>query len=131
MRYLVDTDWLIDAFVGVPTSVDVLERLSDHGMGVSIVSYPELFEGAFGHPDSRARLAQLHTRLDRFITVPLSIPIMEVFALTRASLRRTGALIPDMDLLIAATAIHHDLTLLTRNTRHFGRIGELNLYRTS
>jgi predicted nucleic acid-binding protein len=30
-------------------------------------------------------------------------------------------LILDMDLLIASSAIHHDLTLMTRNVRHFRR----------
>jgi predicted nucleic acid-binding protein len=29
---------------------------------------------------------------------------------------------------IAATALHHDLTLLTRNRRHFSRIPSLRLY---
>ena len=33
-----------------------------------------------------------------------------------------GQIIADFDILIAATALHHDLTLLTRNTRHFDRI---------
>ena len=56
---------------------------------------------------------------------------MDVFARTRVELRRAGRLIPDLDLLIAATAIHHDLTLLTRNVRHFGRIPELQLYQPS
>lgn len=39
-----------------------------------------------------------------------------------------GMLIPDLDLLIASTAIVHNLTLMTRNTRHFSRIAELTLY---
>jgi len=53
---------------------------------------------------------------------------MEIFVQTRANLRRAERLIPDLDLLIAATAIHHDLTLLTRNVRHFGRVPDLRLY---
>lgn len=53
---------------------------------------------------------------------------MERFAGIRGDLRRRGQLIPDLDLLIAATALHHDLTLLTRNVRHFDRIPELRLY---
>lgn len=34
----------------------------------------------------------------------------------------------DPDLLIAATALHHDLTLVTRNRKHFERIPGLDLY---
>jgi predicted nucleic acid-binding protein len=37
-------------------------------------------------------------------------------------------LIPDLDCLIAATAVHHHLILLTRNRRHFARIPDLRLY---
>ena len=56
---------------------------------------------------------------------------MEQFARIRARLRRQGQLIPDLDLLIAATAVTHGLTLVTRNRRHFERIPELALYRPS
>lgn len=131
MSYLVDSDWLIDAFIGVPAAVSVLARLRTEGLAVSIISYGELFEGAIGAPDPQTELDRFRTFLARLTLVPLSDPIMEVFARTRADLRRTGRLIPDLDLLIAATAMHHDLTLLTRNVRHFGRIPELRLYQPS
>ncbi|MDQ2810105.1 MAG: type II toxin-antitoxin system VapC family toxin [Chloroflexota bacterium] len=36
-------------------------------------------------------------------------------------------LIGDADTLIAATALHHDLTLVTGNRRHFSRIPNLTL----
>lgn len=38
-----------------------------------------------------------------------------------------GNLIPDLDLLIASTALEHALVLLTRNRRHFQRIPQLRL----
>ncbi len=131
LRYLVDTNWVIDAYIGTPASVQVLNHLSDDGLGVSIISSGELFEGAFGFPDPQARLAQFRVLLNRFTTGPLSDPIMEDFARTRAQLRRSGQLIPEMDLLIAATALSHDLTLVTRNFRHFERIPNLTLYQPS
>lgn len=49
MSYLVDSDWLIDAFVGAPSAVDRLDRLREDGLAVSIISYGELFEGALAH----------------------------------------------------------------------------------
>jgi tRNA(fMet)-specific endonuclease VapC len=55
---------------------------------------------------------------------------MEIFGRTRSGLRRAGQLIPDLDLLIGATALHHDLILLTRNRRHFTHIPGLRLYAT-
>ncbi len=53
---------------------------------------------------------------------------MEKFAEIRALLRRRGELISDFDILLGATALHHDLTVLTYNKRHFERIPDLKLY---
>lgn len=131
MRYLVDSDWLIDAFLGVPAAVNLLARLRDDGLAVSIVSYGELFEGAAGTPDPVAELARFRRFLARLALLSRDDAVMERFAYIRAELRRRGQLIPDLDLLIAATALHHDLTLLTRNVRHFKRIPELRLYQPS
>src|SRR3954471_21882479 len=88
---------------------------------VSIISHGELFEGVFDVPDSATRLEELHHFLNQFETLPLTDPIMETFGRTRSHLRRSGQMIADLDLLIAATAVSH-LALLTRNIRHFGRV---------
>lgn len=59
--------------------------------------------------------------------MPLDRAIMRRFAQVRGDLRSKGQLIGDPDLLIAATALHYDLTLLTHNVRHFGRIAGLKV----
>ena len=53
---------------------------------------------------------------------------MESFAHIRGELRARGQIIGDADILIAATALDNDLTLVTQNTRHFSRIPNLRLY---
>jgi hypothetical protein len=58
-------------------------------------------------------------------------PIMERFAEARSFLRKHGQLISDFDLLVGATALHHDLTVLTFNLRDFQRIPDLKLYQPS
>ena len=128
MTYLVDSDWLIDALGGVATAVSTLDRLSEHGLAVSIVAVGEIYEGAYGFPDPQAMLASFREFLSDYAVLPLSDPIMAVFARERARLRAQGQLIPDLDLLTAATALTHDLVLITRNWRHFGRIPDLRLY---
>jgi tRNA(fMet)-specific endonuclease VapC len=121
VRYLVDTDWVIDASGGVLSAQNILDELSDDGIGVSIVSYGEIFEGAFSDTDPDARLALFRIHLTTFQLVPLTPDIMENFRRIRASLRRRGQLIPDIDLQIAATAV-------TRNLRHFTRVSGLKRY---
>jgi predicted nucleic acid-binding protein len=126
--YLVDTDWLIDAIVGVPAARVLLNRLSGDGVAVSMVSLGELFEGVHLSPDPAEHLRSLKGFLTGYTILNLSEAIMEEFGRIRADLRRHGMLIPDLDLLIAATALHHNLSLVTRNVRHFIRIPGLNLF---
>lgn len=128
MSYLADTDYLIDAAAGTPAAVRTLLELADQGIAVSVVSLGELFEGAYGAADPPRLLAGYRQFLAPYPVLPLTDPIMESFATARARLRRAGLLIPDFDLLIAATAIHHDLALLTRNRRHFARLPDLKLH---
>jgi tRNA(fMet)-specific endonuclease VapC len=44
-----------------------------------------------------------------------------------ATLRASGQLIEDADLLIAAMALVHDMTLVTHNMAHFARISGLQV----
>jgi len=128
VRYLVDSDYLVDALVGIPSATILIEGLAGDGVGISIVSYGEVFEGAFSDTDPKPRLTQIRAFLARFALIDLSDPIMEHFARVRTDLRRQGMLIPDLDLLIATTALYHDLALVTRNLRHFARIPDLTLH---
>jgi predicted nucleic acid-binding protein len=54
--------------------------------------------------------------------------IMERYADIRSYLRRRGELFPDFDILLAATAIHHNLAIPTHNTRHLQPIPDVQLY---
>ena len=128
MRYLIDADWLIDAAIGKPFAVQTLDQLSFDGMAVGIIAVAEVYEGAFGAPDPMATLSSFREFLGSYAILPLTDSMVEHFARMRAALRQQGRLIPDMDLLIAATAVAEDLTLVTRNLRHFARIPELRLY---
>lgn len=129
MGYVVDTDWLIDAAIGRAVAVRTIDRLTSDGVAFSIISVAELYEVAFGTYDPETTLVHFRRFLGSYTTLPLTDSIAERFARLRATLRQRGQLIPDMDLLIAATAIDENLVLVTRNLRHFDRIGELNLYR--
>lgn len=84
--------------------------------------------GPWAPPKPEAHLASFRQFLDPYQVLNLNNPIVERFAAIRLDLRRRGQLITDFDILIAATAIHYDLTLCTYNLRHFERIPVLQLY---
>lgn len=122
---------MIDAAGGQALAVQTLGSLSIDGLAISIIAIAEIYEGAFGSPEPALKLADFRDFLRDYAILPATDPIAERFAGLRAHFRKQGQLIPDLDLLIGSTALHHDLTLLTRNVRHFGRVPGLRLYRPS
>ncbi len=127
MPHLLDANWAIHALADRPPYVDTLRRLESEGLALSWVTVGEVYEGAFGLPDPQGHLASFRRFLQPLRILGLNDPIMERFAEVRALLRRRGELIPDLDIIVGATALHHDLTVLT-NDRHFARIPGLKLY---
>jgi len=127
MSYLVDTDWIINGLHGQSDAVSTLEEHRDNGLGVSIITLGEVYEGGYNNPEPKVHIASFQKFLALFTVLPLTEDTMRHFARLRALLRKQGNLIPDLDLLIAATAVEHELVLLTRNRRHFERVPELHL----
>ncbi len=125
MQYLVDTDWAIDYLHDRANVVRRLEELAPAGLGLSIISLAKLYEGVFGSYDPEASERVLWNFLHRIQVVPVDDDICRTFAAERRRLRAAGTLISDFDLMIGATAMHHGLTLLTNNRRHFDRLDGL------
>jgi predicted nucleic acid-binding protein len=94
------------------------------------VTYGEIYEGIYYGRDPAGTERVFRQFLRAVDVLRLTRPIMRRFARVRGDLRRRGQLIGDPDVLIAATALHHDLTLVTGNRAHFRRISELRLYPT-
>ena len=88
----------------------------------------ELFDGAYRSNNPSARVARIEQSTHRYPILYPNDNIAMEFAALRVHLRRQGNLIEDFDLVIAATALVHDLTLLTFNRRHFERVPDLRLY---
>jgi predicted nucleic acid-binding protein len=89
----------------------VLE-LAPAGLAVSIITYGELYEGAAFARDPEPALSGLRHFLKGKAILPLTQPIMECFAHIRGSLPRpVRQQIGDLDMLIAATCLAHNLTL--------------------
>ena len=124
---MVDTDWIIDYQHGRPDTVSRLDAFLPQGVGLSIVSLAELFEGQLNSADPQAQERALLDFLAAVRIVPLDIDVCRLFARERRRLRLEGNLIADLDLLIGCTALRHGLTLLSNNRRHFQRLEGLNV----
>ena len=51
--------------------------------------------------------------------LPFDVSVARVFGEIQAGLARRGRVVADADVQIAATAIHHDLEVVTGHLRHF------------
>jgi tRNA(fMet)-specific endonuclease VapC len=128
-RYLLDTDWIVDFLKGQETAIKTILELAPSGLALSIITYGELYEGAAFAHDPEPALSGLRSFLKGKAILSLTQPIMERFAQIRGSLPRPlRQQIGDLDILIAATCLEHNLTLLTRNLKDFQKIPDLKLY---
>lgn len=131
MSYLIDTDRVASYLNGRPDAIELLSTLRHQGLAISLITYGEIYDGIYASSDPRAREVVFLQFLRRVEVLPLTRTIMKRFAQLRGQLRRQGLLIPDADLLIAATALTHGLSLVSRNLRHFQRIPGLAIYQSA
>lgn len=128
MPFLLDTDWVIQTLAGHARAIDTIRRVRGDWIGMSWFTVAELYDGAFRSSNPQARLLNLRQFMSGYQIIVPDDATAETFAELRSYLRRKGMLIPDFDLLIAATAIRHDLTILTFNARHLTRVPDLKIY---
>jgi tRNA(fMet)-specific endonuclease VapC len=121
MPYLVDTDVLIDVSRNNEAAIDFLDHLDD-SWSMSIITALELIVGA--------RNKKEVTQIDQLIAVYSAIPLTaeignSSYGLLRQFAKSHGLRV--FDSLIAATAIEENLTLVTKNKKHFQMISTLKL----
>lgn len=121
---LVDTDVLIWHMRGLPHATQRLDQLSS--FTISAITWLELLQGFRNRTEMLAMQKSLSNRkTDRAPITPAitnrAITLMETLTLSHGL--QLG------DALIAATALEHQLTLLTGNTKHFIAIENLKLER--
>jgi tRNA(fMet)-specific endonuclease VapC len=127
LKYLIDTDWIIDHLNGIESVTKKLEKLAPSGICTSIISVAELYEGVYGSRNYEDSLSALETFLEGITVLPIDQDVCRIFGRERNKLRKHGNIIGDFDLLIASICLRHNLTLLTNNKEHFERIDSLKI----
>ena len=127
IRSLIDTDWAIHYLNDHPGVVQRLSALQDDGLALSMISLAELYEGVFYSRDPEGDEGDLQNFLRGVTVLGVDEDVCKIFGKERGRLRAAGQLVGDLDLLIGATALRSNLTLLTNNRRHFERIEGLRI----
>jgi len=130
MAYLFDTDAISEVLKPRPAAgyVRWLAAIPREEQFTSAVVVGELFKGAFRSSAATRHLENLEKRVLPAVTVlSYDTAAARVYGQIRAHLESTGRPLADADLQIAATALLHDLELVTGNVRHFKRVPGLRI----
>ena len=108
-----------------PRVVDWFEATDEAALYLSVLTLGEIRKGLAGLPQGRRR-----TRLETWFAVELQsrfagrilaidTAIADRWGWLAAEAKHSGRSLPTIDGLLAATALHHGLTIVSRNARDF------------
>jgi tRNA(fMet)-specific endonuclease VapC len=124
MRVALDTNRLVDLFQGDAALSEALGHCDE--VWIPLMVLAEIKAGFQGGNQQTRNEAVLRQFLGK-PTVDVLLPARgtaDHYARLFVQLKRAGTPVPDNDLWIAALALEHDLTLITRD-RHFDCIPQL------
>jgi len=125
---LLDTDTISFHLKGKATVTAQIDAylLEYDALNISVVTYYEIMNGLL-YLDARRQLKDFEKLVSVSRIFPLTIEIALRAAEIFADLRRSRQEIGHTDVLIAATALHHGLIVVSNNQSHFSRITDLPL----
>lgn len=100
---------------------DNLLKFGTQNCFISEITIAELYFGLAKADNKKRKLNDIHEVQKLFRVLPAFTSYRE-YGEIRHSLEHTGLRVDQFDLLIGATALHHKMTLVTSNEKHFERI---------
>lgn len=125
--YLLDTNTIIYFFKGLGNISKNLLNVSPKDIFVPSIVVYELEVGIAKSNDSQKRQEQLKRLLSQVHIINFTSKEAIKSAKIRADLEKKGTPIGAMDVLIAGCAKANNLILVTRNTKEFERVGNLQM----
>lgn len=130
--YLLDTNVISELMKRRPSRAVAAWIVStpEELMHLSVITLGEIRKGIDLLDDDEPRRAALQSWLDHDLRVrfagrllPFDESVAARWGVVEALARRQGISLPTIDAQLAATALHHGLTFVTRNTADFRRTG--------
>ena len=125
--HVLDTNTLIYFFKGLGSVSDNLLAKAPMDIGISSIVLYELEVGIAKSTAPEKRSEQLDSLLKNVNILSFGLQEAKQASIVRVNLESQGQLIGPYDILIAASALARNATLVTRNSDEFGRIPQLKL----
>jgi len=124
--YFLDTSVIINYLRGKEEAINLINDLKGKLVS-SYICLSELYEGIYRSTNKNAESIVLEFFSGLNKTYGLNQKIAQEFGLLRKNLKQKGEVVEDIDIIIAATCITYNLSLVTNNKKHFSRIKKLDL----
>ena len=125
--YLLDTDIIIYSLKGNEIVRRNLRLHLNDPIKISAVTLMELYYGAYKSKRVASNLAKIKTIENTLEIISISRELVEIFGILKSNLEKAGKPLDDFDLILASTAMTHNLTIVTHNEKHFRRIDGLKI----
>lgn len=119
---LIDTSVLIDFFRGVPVAK---ELMCEKTPAISTISIHEILSG-LKYGNNKIEYAFFRNLFDNIELLDYTQKAAEESSSLAAQLRKSGITINAMDLMIAGTAIAHNIFEIALNDKHFKEIEKIS-----
>ena len=128
LRYVLDTNICIFIIKNRPAQVrERFAALRPGEIGISSVTEAELLHGVYKSQRVRENLDALVNFASQMVVLPFDSRAADAYGHLRAELERRGTPIGPMDYQIAATALVHEVVLVTNNVSEFRRVPGLTV----
>lgn len=144
MKYLLDTNVISELVARQPNKqviqwIDNIDSVEAESVYFSVITIGELRKGIEKLPDSPRKDTLRAWLMDDLLVrfegrvLSLDVEVMLTWGELTGRLERTGRRLPAIDSLIAALALHHECSLVTRNESDFMGTGVtiINPWRSS
>ena len=110
-RYLADTNVIVRLLNSDERAIELFEQADE--VFVPAVVAGELYYGAENSTQKQGNLDIFNDFLSQYEIVDINLIIAQLYGEIKAQMKRTGFIIPENDLWIAATAKANSFTLMT------------------
>jgi len=125
--FLIDTDIIIYSLKNNENVIRNFNLYSQEPKAVSIITIGELLYGAYKSQRKVENLGKVRRVADIFPVIEISMTIIDTFAHLKADLNAKGIVVDEFDLLIGATALSMNYSIVTNNVKHFEKIPDLTI----
>ncbi|QTA79834.1 PIN domain-containing protein [Desulfonema limicola] len=127
---MLDTNIVSFIFKGDTRINDYKPYLKDQRLAISFMTVAELFQWAMVRKWGSRRIKKMETAMKSYLVLPFDIEVCRLWGEVRAECQSAGRPISPQDAWIGATALQHDLPLVTHNPSDFEAVEDLEIITT-